>query len=249
MSGADPRQRAHWDALSKIDPEAAVIDPNDRIGRKNTYLASIRDAAFRESLARYAVSKGKLLDLGCGSASATSSLLDAGHSVLGIDISTGLLRHAQSRCSGRSCLFVATDGKHLPVADDALDATVVYVVLSYIADDEQAKNLLADIRQALKPGAPLIMIEQTRTSRRVAEQGLKLHRSRQEWLALLRSAGFTIDRSSILRHGRFPSTPLIAAGLIPRWAWPYARLLEIRIASVTGVLPWDYAEVLFEARA
>lgn len=249
MSRADHEQRAYWDRLSQIDPDAAIIDPNDSRGLKNAYLAGLRDNAFSNSLRRHGVDSGRLLDLGCGTGSATRPLLDAGYSMLGVDISLGLLRHARIRCGDQNCLFVSTNGKQLPIADAVIDATVVYVVLSYLVDDDQAVNLLMAVRRALKPGAPLIMIEQARTRRRLTEQGMKVQRTRENWCELLQYAGFSVERCSVLRHGRFPTTPLIAAGWIPRKLWPLVGDLEARVAARTGVLPWDYAEILFEARA
>ncbi|MFD1298898.1 class I SAM-dependent methyltransferase [Lysobacter gummosus] len=249
MSRADRDQRAYWDGLSQIDPDAAIIDPNDRRGLKNRYLAGMRDEAFRSSLCRHGLDDCVLLDLGCGTGSSTQPLLKAGYSVLGIDISLGLLRHAKVRCGDKHCLFIATDGSQLPIADATVDAAVVYVVLSYLVDDDRARALLESVRRSLKPNAPLIMIEQARTQRRTTEAGLKVQRSRPEWLALLSSAGFKVDSSHILRHGRFPTTPLIRAGWLPPRLWPHISRLEARIAAHTGVLPWDYAEILFEARA
>lgn len=249
MSAPEHRQRRYWDALARTDPDAAIIDPNDRRGFKNAYLAGLRDRAFAQSLARHGVERGTLLDLGCGTASASHPLLRAGHRVLGLDISLQLLRHAQKRCDNLDCLFVAVDGRRLPVAASVMDAAVVYVVLSYVTDDAAALALLEEVRATLKPGAPLIMIEQARTRRALCEDGLKVHRSIREWTRLLRQAGFRLDDTAILRHGRFPTTPLVAAGAIPRAAWPWLARFEAGVARVTGVFGWDYAEVRFEAKA
>lgn len=249
MSGGERDPRAYWESLSQIDPDAAIIDPNDRRGSKNRYLAGIRDAAFRDGLRRYAIASGVLLDLGCGTGSSTQPLLDAGHAAIGIDISRSLLRHARNRCGEQNCVFVATDGQRLPIADAAVDAVTAYVVLSYLTQDAQVRDLLESVRRALKPGAPLLMIEQIRTRRLVTRDGPKVQRTLSQWQALLASAGFTVELTRILRHGRFPTTPLIAAGLIPRALWPYIARLETNVAAATGILPWDYAEVLFEARA
>lgn len=249
MSGADARQRRYWDGLARIDPDAAIIDPNDRRGFKNAYLAGIRDQAFFESLSAHRIHRGTLLDLGCGTGSASYPLLRAGHRVLGVDISLKLLGHARRRCQGMDCAFVATDGRNLPVADSSVDAIVVYVVLSYVTDDDAALALLREARKTLRPGAPLVMIEQARSHRRSCEDGLKVHRSIGEWTMLLQQAGFRVGGIKILRHGRFPTTPLIAAGVVPRWAWARLARLEAGVARLTGLLGWDYAEVRFEATA
>ena len=249
MNKPDPKSRRHWDALARVDPDAAVIDPRDTRGLKNEYLARIRDYAFAAGLGRHGIVRGTLLDLGCGTGSATLPLLRSGHRVVGIDISRDLLRHARVRCGEGNCLFVQTDGLALPVADAAFDAAVIYGVMIYLVDDAQAREVLARLRAALKPGAPLIMIEQARRRRRYVEDGLKCQRSIPEWKQLLDDAGFTLRGSRILRHGRFPATPLISAGLLPRRLWSSAHRLETRIAAGSGVFPWDYAEVAFEATA
>uniref|UniRef100_UPI0026191C9B class I SAM-dependent methyltransferase n=1 Tax=Thermomonas sp. TaxID=1971895 RepID=UPI0026191C9B len=229
------------------DPDAAVIDPKDSRGHKNAYLAQIRDIAIYESLADAGIRAGTIMDLGCGSGSATLPLLRAGHRVLGLDISAGLLRHAQRRCDGMDCLFVQTDGGLPPLSPGKLDAVIIYGVLCYTIDDNSVKAILARIREALRPDAPLIMIEQVRSRRRLTEGGFKVQRTLGEWHELLDSSGFKIKSATILRHGRFPTTPLIAAGMVPRSAWNTIQKLESAVAAVTGVFPWDYAEVRFVA--
>ena len=249
MASSDKSGRSYWDALSLGDPDAAVIDPNDRRGYKNAYLAQIRDLAISESLQAAGIDAGTILDLGCGSASAMLPLLAAGHRVLGLDISAGLLRRGYTRCQGRDCLFVQTDGGVPPLASGKLDAAVIYGVLCYVVEDAAAQSILIRIREALKPGAPLIMIEQVRRQRRATEAGFKLQRSLSEWETLLTVAGFQMESTTILRHGRFPATPLLAAGLVPRRAWRAVCGLERSVASATGVFPWDYAEARFVATA
>lgn len=249
MAAPDRKQRDYWNSLAKLDPDAAIIDPNDLRGFKNAYLASIRDQALEDALERHGVTCGRLLDLGCGSGSSTISLLRRGHSVLGVDISRDLLGHAINRCRAQNCLFVLTDGQHLPLSAGSLDAAVTYVVLSYVVDNAHVLHTLKQTRDALKPGAPFLMIEQVRRHRRSTEGGLKVHRTVDEWQRLLADAGFTLERHSILRHGRFPGTLAIQSGLLPRSLWNASRRAEEWIASHTGVFAWDYAEVCFEVTA
>lgn len=241
----DSRQRQYWDGLSAVDPDAAVIDPNDHRGCKNRYLAGMRDLAFKESLEASGVKKGTLLDLGCGSGSATLPLARGGHRVVGVDISGGLLRHAGERCRDSEVLFVRTGGGPPPLLEDVLDGAVVYGVLCYVIDDAEARRILEGVRSALKPGSPLVMIEQIRRSRRLVEDGFKVQRTRGELVALLEAAGFSVESTTILRHGRFPATPLVAAGLLPPSTWGAIRTMERRIAALSGVFPWDYAETRF----
>lgn len=242
------RQRSYWNDQARLDPDAAVIDPNDQRGFKNLYLAGIRDQALATSLS--VVAPGEyVLDFGCGSGSSTKGLLAAGHPTLGIDIAQDLLRHARRRCKGQQAAFVAYDGETLPLLPACVSATAIYVVLSYVVDDDAATKLLGEIRTVMQPGARIAMIEQARRRRRVVESGFKVQRRENEWRELMAAAGFSRIRSRILRHGRFPTTPLIGLGLIPSVLWSAVAALEGRLAALTGVLPWDYAEILLEAEA
>src|SRR5690606_29242720 len=205
----------YWSGLAGIDPEAAVIDPRDRRGLKNRYLAQSRDLELAGSLDRQSLSTGIVVDLGCGTGSATRALLDRGLDVVGLDIAAPLLKHARERCGGDRALFVLTDGSCVPLASGAADAAVIYVVLSYVTDDESVVRLLAELRRVLRPGAMLSLIEQVRRRRTLVESGRKVQRTRSEWRGLLERAGFRVVRDRIIRHGRFPATPAIATGLVP----------------------------------
>lgn len=243
------RQKDYWDSLGGLDPDASVIDPNDRLGHKNAYLAALRDRAFATGLAGTGVHQGMILDLGCGTGSATRALLRSGYRILGFDISRSLLVHARRRCGDADVLFAEIDGRHLPVAAATLDAAITYGVICYLPKDVEAVALLGRVRQALKPGAPLVMIEQARVRRRLCDNGLKVQRTLAEWVGLLHAAGFRDPEAVILRHGRFPTTPLIRLGLVPRGVFPALARLEQVLAELTGVWPWDYADVRFTAHA
>lgn len=249
MKTVDSKRRQYWDGLSAIDPDAAVIDPNDHRGCKNTYLSGTRDIAFGEGLRAAGARDGILLDFGCGSGGATLPLTRGGYRVIGVDISGGLLRHASNRCLDSDAIFVRTAGGPPPVLPGVLDGAVIYGVLCYVTDDKEAVELLQGVRSALKPSSPLVMIEQIRRRRRVVEDGFKVQRTEGELIALLETAGFRLSDRTILRHGRFPATPLIAAGLLPPSTWSSMRALERMLANLSGVLPWDYAETRFVALA
>ncbi len=243
------RQRSYWDKLSRLDPDASIIDPGDTRGLKNAYLAGMRDRALLSGLKSLVPAHGVLLDFGCGTGSASISLLREGYRVVGLDLSQGLLRQAVARCREGSSAFVAIDGRNLPLQGRSLDAAVTYGVLCYITDDAEAVALLRGICAALRPGAPMLMIEQARTRRTLSEGGLKVQRTTREWSALLDAAGFRGVQRRLLRHGRFPTTPLIRHGLVPSFLWESIARMEAVVGSLTGVWPWDYADVLFESLA
>ena len=115
-------QADHWDRLSVHPPDASVIDPGDRSGRKNRYIASVRDESILESLNGIRADS-VVLDFGCGTGSLTRALVASGRHVLGVDISAGLLQRTPERALGDSALFVRYDGTRLPVADASSTTT------------------------------------------------------------------------------------------------------------------------------
>jgi len=239
--------REHWDRLSTLDPDRSIIDPNDRRGYKNRYLAGLRDGALLEVL-RDVPPGASLLDYGCGSGSGSASLLDAGWHVIGLDISMPLLQQARLRCQRDRALFAATDGRTVPLKDGAIAAAITYGVLIYCVADDELARLLAEFRRALQPGGVLILIEQVKRHDHLAEEGLKRFRTIGDWHRHLARAGFVVERSTVLRHGRFPGTMALQHGLVPRALWRSMARLE-RIVGALGVAPWDYADVRLVARA
>lgn len=241
--------RQYWNRLGVLDPDIAVIDPADTKGLKSRYISELRDEAFRRGLARHGVHRGDVLDFGCGTGSSSIPLLQRGHRVVGLDIASALLAHARTRHRSESALWVQIDGRRLPLRDRAFDAVICYVVLSYVTDDALVVDLLRQLRRALCPGAPVLVLEQVRARSTRVEQGRKIHRSVKDWTRLLEAAGFIDISRRVLRYGRFPTTPLIRHGLVPKRFWSAIRRLEALAGKTLGVLPWDYTEVLFEACA
>lgn len=241
------RGPGYWDALSEGDPDAAVLDPADRRGFKNRYIAMVRDRAIADSLSRLG-RRAALLDFGCGSGSTSPLLERFADRVVGIDISRGLLHRAVRRPGLSRTAFVHYDGHRMPLAQAAFDAVVIYVVLSYV-DDDTARRLLGQLHAVTRPGGSLVMIEQTVRRPRVVEQGLKHLRHLDAWRGLLAHAGWRLDGTRQVRFGRFPTTPLIRAGAVPVSAFPALCSLEDALGRRMGPLPHDYAETLFEATA
>jgi len=239
--------REHWDRLSALDPDRSIIDPNDRRGYKNRYLAGLRDVALLESL-REVPPAALILDYGCGSGSGSATLLDAGWQVVGLDISTPLLQQARLRCHRDRALFATTDGRTVPLKDGAIAAAITYGVLIYCVADDELTRLLAEFRRTLQPGGVLILIEQVKRHDHLAEEGLKRFRTINDWHRHLASAGFVVELSTILRHGRFPGTIALQHGLVPRALWRGMAKLE-RAVGALGVAPWDYADIRLVARA
>ncbi len=240
----ETKQFAYWQKMAAVDPDMAVIDPNDHAGYKNSYICQIRDLAFARALSGIPL-QSPVLDFGCGTGSSTKALIQLGYTVKGVDIAPGLLEHAKKRCPEAE--FQLSNGDLIPAEHDSMAAVVTYGVLIYLVTPELVQTTLAQMHRVLRAGGKLILIEQVRRQTVVVEEGLKIQRSITDWKQLLSDAGFQQIQHQILRHGRFPTTPLIKLGLLPANSWPLLIRLEQQIAHRFGVFPGDYADVLFEA--
>lgn len=246
MADSGRRLAAHWERLAALDPDQSIIDPSDRLGQKNRYIALLRDLAISEALDGVAIS-GLVLDYGCGSGSSTKSLLSGGRAALGMDISPTLLLQAKARCSEWSSTFLRSDGVQIPLQNSSLASIVTYGVLIYAVEEQRLKTLLKEMHRCLAPGGRLVLVEQVRRRAASAENGLKRFRTMQEWNALIEQSGFRVERSTIVRHGRLPTTLAIRRGLIPQRHWPLLMEFERLIGRTVGILPWDYADARFIA--
>lgn len=239
-------QIEHWDRLASCPPDASVIDPQDKRGDKNRYIAELRNAAIVESL-QGADQGYPVLDFGCGTGGLSTALAQHGYSAIGVDISPGLLGRTPERGLGDRVLFLRFDGSHLPIIDGCMSAAVTYVVLNHIMDDGQLKGVLREIARALKPGGKLIAIEQVRRRPTINAVVWQHRRTIVGFETLFRDAGFTMRSSTVVRYGRLPTTYALRAGLVPRRWFPKLRAFEKRLGAALGVLPWDYCDVRFEA--
>lgn len=232
---------AYWDSFADYPLDAAVIDPNDRRGYKNSYISSVRNTAILEAL-QSANQQLSILDFGCGTGSLLEALSVEGLDPTGVDISAGLLKRCRDRNIRKAPRIVQIDGKKLPFRDACFDAITVYIVLMYIADDELVQ-LLHEFARVLKPNGRVVMMEQFRRRERlVIEQG-KLHRDLGSFMHIVDLAGLRKQSMAVFRHGHFPLIYFISMGWIPRRLWRYIRLLERLVGRLFGIFPCDYADV------
>lgn len=111
-------------------------------------------AALREVLALS--QDDAVLDLGCGWGRHLRLLAEAGHRVVGVDLSPALLRRA--RTGPRRLRLVAGDMRRLPFADASFDAVFnLATSLGLFLDDRDAVGALAEARRVLRPAGRLLI--------------------------------------------------------------------------------------------
>ena len=127
--------------------DAALIAARVGFLESDAYLPIAKRAV--ELLGQYAPG-GTVLDAGCGEGYYTCKIAEAGHPVLGLDLSKNGIKHAAKVAKRKqlSAFFAVGGIFDLPVADGSLDA-----VVSLFAPVAEAEFL-----RVLKPGGILLLI-------------------------------------------------------------------------------------------
>ncbi len=110
--------------------------------------------ALREQDARLLgdVRGKRILELGCGAASAGRWLVSQGAEVIGLDLSAGMLRHAvsQNTSSGVRVPLVQADATALPFRPQAFDT--VFTAFGAVPFIEDSARVMREVFRVLKPG-------------------------------------------------------------------------------------------------
>ncbi len=122
----------------------------------NTVLSFGQDRSWRKSTrSALKLQPGeRVLDLGAGTGVSTQELSRSGASVIGVDISLGML--AVGRRTRPEVHLVAGDALALPFADDTFDAVTTAFVLRNVANTPAA---LRELSRVTKPGGRMVICE------------------------------------------------------------------------------------------
>jgi SAM-dependent methyltransferase len=97
-----------------------------------------------------------ILDLGCGWGRHMALLRQAGHRVVGLDVSAPLLRRARNAEEGAP--LVAADMRALPFSPGSFDVVMnLATSLGLFLDDRDVASTLREARRLLRPGGRLLL--------------------------------------------------------------------------------------------
>jgi len=122
-------------------------------------------------------SSDTILDAGCGTGIFTRDLVEAGASIVGLEISSDMLKCGIAKLSTTRFAGVQGDMLTLPFADNSFDKTVSVTAIEFIADARQA---VAELFRVTKPGGMVVVATLNRLSpwaerrRRSGEKGHSL---------------------------------------------------------------------------
>ncbi|CAH2599334.1 Methyltransferase domain-containing protein [Rhodovastum atsumiense] len=100
-----------------------------------------------------------VLDLGCGIGRMTATLAPVATSVLGLDVSPGMIATARQRCTVANARFALTDGTGLGELPDAgFDLVLAADSFPYLVQAGVAERHVIDAARVLRPGGALVVL-------------------------------------------------------------------------------------------
>lgn len=182
----------------------SIDDAISFIGADHDFFITAKGKLINELIARH-VSSGatvKVLDVGCGHGFVHPPLLDAGHSVTGVEIAAEVLELARE--ANPSARYLPYDGTVLPFPDDAFDVAIAMCVVHHVPVP-QWDDFAREMRRVVRPGGILAIFEHNPlnplTRYVVAtcpiDEGVTLVR-RRRLERMLRAAGCSSVRSSYI---------------------------------------------------
>ncbi|NNH71554.1 class I SAM-dependent methyltransferase [Nocardia uniformis] len=136
------------------DDEADVYD--------RTRGGQARADAAAAALSGLLPSRSVILDLAIGTGIVAAGLETLGHRVVGVDLSTGMLRHAVRRLPGR---VTRADATALPVSSDCVEAVTALWLLHLL---DNAEPVMVEVARVLRPGGLFLTTADKRSADRLA---------------------------------------------------------------------------------
>jgi ubiquinone/menaquinone biosynthesis C-methylase UbiE len=116
----------------------------------------VKSIGVAEALAVAAMlpAHSRILDVGCGNGvPITEALVNAGHRVIGLDSSAGMIARFRANLPGTP--VVRGDARRCPFADGGFDAAISWGMMFHLPRRDQA-TAFASVSRVLKPGAPFL---------------------------------------------------------------------------------------------
>jgi ubiquinone/menaquinone biosynthesis C-methylase UbiE len=148
MGDAQAKINKLWDGASK------EYDAHSGHGMQTAEQIAAWSAALRSMLPRRS---SRVLDVGCGTGVIALLVADLGHTVVGVDLSEGMLAKAREKSRGQDAVtFIAGDAIDPPGDPASFDAVVNRHVLWTMTDPPRA---LANWHRLLRPGGRLAIVD------------------------------------------------------------------------------------------
>ncbi len=230
--------RVDWGERAERGFLASGIDPADRRGHKNYYIDLLQKIALEEVLEL----KGKevVLDFGCGSGRFSYWLAPRVKKVIGLEITSEMIRLAEKNRTAENIEFMIYDGIHFPVFPSPFDLILSVGVLQTMKG-KLLKRTFSKLARYLKKDGRFYLIEQVSDDPKAGRPGAK------EYLQAFGSSNMECLQYYPIRRGRWWLLFLIRYGIIPRKSFSkiaQKEILRCRKKMGTGSYYQDYLFVL-----
>lgn len=147
-----------FDRAVAISPEASVAIYS--LGDDNRLQAATQEVAGWLCQTDLIARDTDVLDLGCGIGRVAAAISPHVRSVLGTDVSKGMLREARIRCANLNNIsFVVSSGEHLGIlADATFDVVLAIDSFPYLVQAGVAERHMPEVYRVLRPKGRLIIL-------------------------------------------------------------------------------------------
>jgi ubiquinone/menaquinone biosynthesis C-methylase UbiE len=145
-----------------------------------------------------------VLDVGCGQGKSFSLLKQRFHptTMMGLDADQEILDRARAQAmqDGVEVKLLQGNGAAIPLPDNSVDILFCHQTFHHLVEQEKA---IAEFYRVLKPGGMLLFAESTRAYihswiiRLLFRHPMEVQKSADEYLALIRNAGFEVGPERI----------------------------------------------------
>jgi SAM-dependent methyltransferase len=150
--------------MADLDPCWAILsEPDTKFGKwdlREFFATGQReiDALMRSARELGAPARrNRALDFGCGMGRLTFALACHFRTVVGIDISESMLRHATNLKPCSNCAFVANVSAGLPFGNDSFDLIYTAIVLQHLPARGLVRRYISEFVRTLNSGGLLVM--------------------------------------------------------------------------------------------
>jgi SAM-dependent methyltransferase len=112
---------------------------------------------FRDRWTRYGLNLGRVVEIGCGAGRLTKAMANDFASVIGVDVSEGMISVARLHVPESNVELRLGDGVTLPVETGAADGVFSTHVFQHFDSLELARANFSEVARVLKPGATMMV--------------------------------------------------------------------------------------------
>lgn len=159
MTASEPGSPDRFKPNASREMASMFDDVSGRYDFLNAVMTLGQDGAWREAMwRRVPAGAHRVLDLCTGSGVSLTGLRRVGRTVLGVDVSLGMLHAAANALAqgGWSPRLACADAFALPLRSHSLDAITIAFGIRNV---EQVPSACAEMRRVLKPGGRLAILE------------------------------------------------------------------------------------------